>query len=34
MEEKVQKMSFIFEIMAIQIVARNSGCSDENTCHR
>ena len=31
---KIQQESFVFAIMAFQIVARNSPCSDGNTCHR
>ena len=28
MEETIQNMPFVFEIMALQIVASNSACSD------
>ena len=34
MEGTIQRMSFVFEIMALQVVAWNSACSDWNTCHR
>ena len=34
MEEKIKEKSFVFEIMAPQVAALNSECSDGNTCHR
>ena len=34
MQETIQKMSFVFELMALQVVAPNSACYDLNTCHR
>ena len=34
MQEKVRKKSFISEIIALQVIALNSACSDGNTCHR
>ena len=34
MQETIQKMSFVFELMALQVVARYSACYDGNTCHR
>ena len=31
---KIKKESFVFEVMAFQVVARKSPCSDGNTCYR
>ena len=34
MQEKIQKMSFVFEIMEFEIVAVNSAYWYRNTCYR
>ena len=34
MEQKIQKKSFLFEIMAFEVVARNSAYCNQNTCYR
>ena len=34
MRKKIQKKSFVFEMLAFEIVAVNSGYCCRNTCHR